>query len=69
MVDTVIFSGEPGCYPLPITKKGDDFEIDMIELQRVVAMRTGLSEPAVHRMSGLDFFGVYFALFVSRRKG
>jgi len=64
MVDSVTIKGETGPAQLPISRSDAGAEIDMLALQRVVASRTGLSEVAINRLSGLDFFGLYCALFV-----
>lgn len=71
MVDAVVIKGETGPSQMPVSRNGDATEIDMLAVQRVVSARTGLSEVAVSRLSGLDFFGLYFAIFVApppRRK-
>lgn len=71
VVDSVIIRGETGPSQMPIGQGSEGIEIDMLAVQRVVASRTGLSEVAISRLSGLDFFGLYFALFVvqsQRRK-
>lgn len=64
VVDSVTIKGETGPAQLPISRGDAGAEIDMLAVQRVVASRTGLSEVAISRLSGLDFFGLYFALFV-----
>lgn len=70
VVDSVTIRGDTGPAELPLSRSDAGIEIDMLAIQRVVASRTGLSEVAISRLSGLDFFGLYFALFVvtKRRK-
>jgi hypothetical protein len=70
VVDAVTISGDTGPSQFPIGRVGENAEIDMLAVQRVVAARTGLTEVSVSRLSGLDFFGICFALFVhqNRRK-
>jgi len=63
-VESVTIKGETGPSQLPLARSGEGAELDMLGVQRVLALRTGLSEVAINRLSGLDFFGLYFALFV-----
>lgn len=69
VVDAVTIAGETGPSQLPLTRNANGSEIDMLVVQRIVAARTGLSEVAISRLSGLDFFGLYFALFVVQTPG
>jgi hypothetical protein len=64
VVDAVTIKGDTGPSQFPMGRAGENAEIDMLVVQRVVASRTGLSEVAISRLSGLDFFGIYFALFI-----
>lgn len=66
VVDSVTITGDTGPTQFPVGRVGENAEIDMLAVQRVIAARTGLSEVAVSRLSGLDFFGLYFALFVAQ---
>lgn len=66
IIEAVAIEGETGPSQFPLNRDRDGAEIDMLVVQRVVALRTGLSEVAISKMSGLDFFGLFFALFVMR---
>lgn len=66
IVDAVTITGETGPSQFPLSRDGDGAEIDMLAVQRMIAVRTGLSEVTISRLSGLDYFGLYFALFVSQ---
>ncbi len=64
-VDAVVIRGDTGPSQLPTNRSSDGGnEIDMLAVQRVIAGRTGLSEAAISRLSGRDYFGLFFALFV-----
>lgn len=66
VVDEVRIMGETGPAQFPLARDGDQVDIDSLAVQRILANRTGLSEVAISRLSGLDFFGLYFALFVNQ---
>jgi hypothetical protein len=51
VVDAVTIRGDTGPTQLPIGRVGENAEIDMLAVQRVIASRTGLSEVAVSAAS------------------
>lgn len=62
-VVTLHLAGKPGGTAIPASTDGDEQMIDAAIVETVIAGRTGLSVPAVRKLSPIDFNIVFFALF------
>jgi len=67
-VDSVVIAAEPGAEALPYNVREHEWELDALTLVNVIAARTGLSRPAVERLSTPDFFAVALAIFIPPRQ-
>lgn len=65
-VDQVVISGEPGGTTLPVNESDGHYLVDGLEVAALVARRTGLSRPALDKLTPLDLQTIVLTLFQQR---
>lgn len=66
-VDSVAFAGAPGSETLPVNENGGEYELDVLAMLNVMARRTGLSRPAIEKLSPVDLVALSLTLFAPAR--
>jgi hypothetical protein len=66
-IDSLVFSGAPGCEKLPVNERDGDYELDVLELVHTMARRTGLSRPCIEKLETIDKLGLALLLFSPAR--
>lgn len=65
-VDHVVIACAPGEERFPVNERDGNFEVDALEVLAVIVRRTGLSKPALEKLSNVDLLALALTLFLPR---
>lgn len=63
-VDAVTLRCGPGSDRLPLRETGAGFAIDSLEVMSIIVRRTGLTKPAIEKLSQIDLLAITMTLFL-----
>jgi hypothetical protein len=66
-VDSIGFVGAPGSEALPVNENAGEYEFDVLAMLNVMSRRTGLSRPAIEKLSPVDLVALSLTLFAPAR--